>query len=148
MLCSSHPRFIRGLWLVVGLAAVSTVNAAQVAAGWSHSMHLRDDATLWAWGSNANGQLGDGARSDRSAAVQVLTGVSATSAGRAHTLAIKTDGGLWAWGWNAYGQLGDGTTTDKSSPARLMSGVRALAAGGSSSHAIKTDSSLCAWGLN
>ena len=71
---------------------------------------MKADGTLWAWGYNGYGQLGDGTTSQQNSPVQVGTGFASVAAGDCHTLAVKTDGTLWAWGVNAYGQLGDGTT--------------------------------------
>ncbi len=88
----------------------------RLAVGWYHSLAIKTDGSLWAWGYNAWGQLGDGTTTDRWTPVRVLTGVAAVSAGADHTVARKTDGSLWAWGANWYGQLGDGTTTNHLSP--------------------------------
>ncbi len=121
---------------------------ARIAAGYSHSLYLGSDGSLWAWGSNAFGQLGDGTTTDRATPTQVLTGVAAITAGYYHTLALKTDGSLWAWGYNGSGQLGDGTTTDRATPIQVLTEVANLAAGGSHTLAIKTNASLWAWGDN
>ncbi|HPX11745.1 MAG TPA: hypothetical protein PKW20_05645, partial [Syntrophales bacterium] len=95
------------------------------AAGWcaqptlasseGHTVALKSDGTVWAWGFNADGQLGDGTDTDRWTPVQVkgpggagfLAGVKAVTTGACHTLALKEDGTVWAWGFNYYGQLGD-----------------------------------------
>lgn len=68
--------------------------------------------TVWDWGLNRNGQLGNGTTVDSPEPVQVLnlTGVVTLAGGCNHSLAIKGDGSLWAWGWNAVGQLGNATT--------------------------------------
>ena len=97
-----------------------------VAAGYYHSLALKNDGTVWAWGANGSGQLGDGTTTDRLTPVQVVgpggsgwfTDVQAVAAGLHHSLALKTDGTVWAWGANWYGQLGDGTTTDSSTPVQ------------------------------
>ncbi len=113
-----------------------------------HSLARKTDGSLWAWGSNAYGQLGDGTRTDRLSPIQVLTGVTAMAGGGYQTLALKTDGILWAWGGNDYGQLGDGTTMDRVSPVQVLTGVAAVAGGGTHTLARKTDGSLWAWGDN
>ena len=90
-------------------------------------MAIKTDGTLWAWGRNTEGQLGDGTTTDRTSPVQVLDRVAAVSAGTGHTMAIKTDGTLWAWGSNGSGQLGDGTGgfygDRRTSPGHVMDGV-------------------------
>ena len=90
-------------------------------------MALKADGTVWAWGTNWAGQLGDGTNIDRATPVQVagLMNVIGIDAGEFHTLALKADGTVWAWGNNDYGQLGDGTTTRRSIPVQVyeLSGV-------------------------
>jgi alpha-tubulin suppressor-like RCC1 family protein len=79
----------------------------------NHSLAVMSDGSLWAWGSNDYGQLGDGTKSLKSSPVKIMDNVLSVSAGYNYSLAIKTDGSLWAWGNNMYGQLGlsDGTTS-------------------------------------
>ena len=91
---------------------------ASVAAGYSHTVAVKTDGTLWAWGHNSYGQLGDGTTTNRLSPVQVGSGFASVAAGYRHTVAVKTDGTLWAWGDNSYGQLGDGTDTTGSAPSR------------------------------
>ena len=79
--------------------------------GNTHTLALKTDGTLWAWGQNAFGQLGDGTTATRSTPVQVGTGFARISAGGTHSLAIKTDGTLWAWGGNVMAQTGLGVVT-------------------------------------
>jgi alpha-tubulin suppressor-like RCC1 family protein len=128
------------------------VASAAVAAGGSHSLALRDDGTVWAWGYNFNGQLGDGTTTQRSTPVSLnaLTGVSAIAVGTNHSLALRSDGTVWAWGSNFNGQLGDGTTTQRTVPTQVsgLTGVTAIAAGVSHSLALKSDGSVWAWGYN
>ncbi|MFP2913744.1 RCC1 domain-containing protein, partial [Pyxidicoccus sp. 3LFB2] len=107
--------------------------AARVAAGYHHTLALKTDGTVWAWGNNTDGQLGDGTNTPRSTPVQVqgLTGVVAIAANDFDTLALKADGTVWAWGNNSYGQLGDGTApNDRSTPVQVqgLTGVVAIAA--------------------
>jgi alpha-tubulin suppressor-like RCC1 family protein len=84
-------------------------NWTVVAAGASHTMGVRSDGTLWGWGSNAEGQLGNG-DTDSTFPVQIGTGTNwvTVSAGAAHSFALKTDNTLWGWGRNQEGQLGNG----------------------------------------
>jgi alpha-tubulin suppressor-like RCC1 family protein len=108
--------------------------------------------TLWGWGYNKYGQLGDGTtvNRDESTRVYYAEGWRMVSAGAFHTAAIKTDGSLWAWGWNEYGQLGDGTNTGKNvpTPIGIDQDWKVVAAGGHHTVAIKNDGSLWAWGEN
>jgi alpha-tubulin suppressor-like RCC1 family protein/subtilisin family serine protease len=131
---------------VSGLSGVT-----DVAAGCSHSLALKDDGTVWAWGLGENGQLGDGTATKRTSPVKVsgLSGVAEVAAGSFHSLALKDDGTVWAWGYNNSGQLGDGTTTMRTSPVQV-SGLSSVTdvAGGGHSLAIKDDGTVWAWGPN
>jgi alpha-tubulin suppressor-like RCC1 family protein len=120
----------------------------RIATGEYHSLAITFDGTLWAWGDNRFGQLGDGTRARRTSPVQVLTGVAAVATGTQHSLALKADGTAWAWGFSSYGQVGDGTTVDHPTPVQIMSEVMAIAGGGNQSFAVKQDNSLWAWGWN
>ncbi|WP_164905440.1 RCC1 domain-containing protein [Flavobacterium sufflavum] len=113
---------------------------------------IKNDGTLWAWGYNAYGQLGDGTVLDKNSPTKIDTSNNwkTISAGTFHTVAIKTDGTLWAWGYNHIGQLGDGTTIDKNSPVQIGSdnNWKMVSASNSFNVAIKTDGTLWAWGDN
>jgi alpha-tubulin suppressor-like RCC1 family protein len=80
-----------------------------IAAGYSHSLALKADGTVMAWGYNSSGQLGDGTTMQRLSPVAVpgLTAVVAIAAANRHALALKFDGTVMAWGDNSSGQLGD-----------------------------------------
>ena len=123
-----------------------------VAAGSGHSMALKPDGGLWAWGLNSYGQLGDGKTSGITVSIHIGEKKDwvAVSAGLAHTLALKSDGSLWAWGSNFFGQLGDGTTEDKTSPVRIGkdNDWTFIEAGDYHSVGLKSDGTLWAWGLN
>ncbi len=107
---------------------------------------IKTDGTLWAWGENSNGRLGDGTRENKLVPVKITDGVISVSSRYDHTLAIKTDGSLWAWGRNGVGQLGDGTNEAKYTPIKIMAEVSSATAGDCSSYAIKTDGTLWGWG--
>jgi hypothetical protein len=123
-------------------------NVASVSAGYIHTFAIKKDASLWAWGTNWYGQLGDGTTTDRSTPKKIMDGVSHISAGTMHTLALKTDGTLWAWGTNQYGQLGNKSTVNSFSPIKVMESVIDFSAGEEHSLAIKSDGTLWAWGRN
>jgi alpha-tubulin suppressor-like RCC1 family protein len=98
-------------------------NWKQVSGGLYYSSAIKTDGTLWAWGENTYGQLGNGNRSFYSSPVQIgsLTNWKYVSSGFQHTLAIKTDGTLWTWGANNSGQLGTGNISYYSSPVQIGS---------------------------
>ena len=97
----------------------SLFGVASVAAGRFHSLALKTDGTLWAWGANDRGQLGDGTTNMSPKPKKILNGVAAIAAGGFHNIVRKNDGTLWAWGANDRGQLGDGTTTDRYNPVQI-----------------------------
>ena len=80
---------------------------------------IQIDGTLWAWGDNSAGQLGDGTRTNRQTPTRLMDGVRYIYAHGASVFASRSDGSLWAWGWNALGQLGDGTNISRTSPVRI-----------------------------
>lgn len=124
-----------------------------IAAGDFHSLALNSDGTVWAWGRNGEGELGDGSNVvSRLAPVQVsgLTGVVAIAAGSNHSLALKSDGSVWGWGTNGSGQLGDGTMANRLTPVQVsgLTGVEAIAAGFNYSLALLSNGTVRAWGFN
>lgn len=134
----------------------SITGVATVAARANYSLALKNDGTVWAWGVNASGQLGNGSTTPSAAPVQVLglTGITAIAAGDNHALALKNDGTVWAWGDNRHGQLGDGNSyavpTPVSTPVLVqnLSGVTAISAGTDHSLAVRNDGTVWAWGVN
>jgi len=127
------------------------VNPA-IAAGLYHTAGLRSDGTVWAWGDNAYGQLGDGTTTQRNTPVQVsgLSSVTAIAAGEYHTVALESDGTVWAWGYNVWGELGDGTATQRNTPVQVsgLSSVTAIAAGDVHTVVLRSDGTVWAWGWN
>ena len=98
-------------------------NWAQVSAGDLHTVAVRTDGTVWAWGANSYGQLGDGTDIDRATPVQtgmLTSSWASVSAGGSHTSATRWDGTLWAWGANSSGQIGDGTTTHRVNMVQVL----------------------------
>ena len=129
-------------------------DAVAIAAGKFHSLALRSDGTVWAWGANESGQLGNGSNAPSASPVQVsnLTGIIAVAAGCAaqHNLALMNDGTVWTWGNNDYGQLGNGTTASSNVPVQVLglSGITAIAAEWTHSLALRSDGTVWAWGAN
>ncbi len=103
---------------VTGLA-----NITAIAAGDSHMLALASNGTVWAWGNNYDGQLGNGSScnfTNRPVQVLGLSNVTAIAAGANHSLALKADGTAWAWGLNDYGQLGDGIWWYQQDPTQVV----------------------------
>lgn len=127
-----------------GVTAISALGYGSVFA-------IKNDGSLWAWGSDKSGQLGDGNAENSYAPKQVIASdVVSVAMGYYVTYAIKKDGSLWVWGsQNWRGKLGDGTTVDKNLPEQIISdGVVMVSTGGTYSFALKKDGSLWAWGDN
>jgi alpha-tubulin suppressor-like RCC1 family protein/PKD repeat protein len=137
--CYASPGAVNGLPSMV-----------QAAGGYTHSLALSADGTVWAWGGNEYGQLGTGNTDTAQSPVQVpgLTSIVAIAAGWYHSLAIRSDGTLWAWGGNFSGQLGDGTTTTRLSPFQVpgLADVALVSAGASHNLAVLENGSLYVWG--
>ena len=130
----------------------SAVCWAQISSGFgNHTLAIKLDGTLWAWGSNTYGQLGNGTNTDNIVPTQIGidTNWSMISAGENHSLALKSDGTVWAWGHNAYGQLGDITTVDKNVPTQVAVGnCTMIAAGANHSLALTNTDRPYLWGYN
>jgi len=145
-------------------AGVDLENITAITAGDRFALALKNDNTVWVWGYNGSGQIGDNTTTNRTRAVQLmssglaLSGVTAITAGVSHSLALRNDGTVWAWGMNIYGQLGDGTITTTGGPSipvqvlaepgMPFTDVTDIAAGNGFSIALKGDSSVWAWGRN
>lgn len=148
-----------------GIGVLSGVVA--IKAGYFHSMALKSDGTVWAWGYGFDGQLGNNRSNVNSGSpvpTQVmgpggtgaLTGVIAIASGAFHSIALKNDGTVWAWGMNISGQLGNNSTTNSSTPVQvlglggtgLLAGVSAIQSGTYHSLALRVDGTVLAWGFN
>ncbi len=152
----------------LGNAAMKVINimdgTAEISGGIYNTLVIKSDGTVWTWGGNSYGQLGDGTTTNRYTPVQVrdssgtgyLKGVVHVSGGQYHTVALKSDGTVWAWGYNNYGQLGDGTTTSSNIPVQVrdssgtgyLTGITKISAGYSHVVALKNDGTVWAWGYN
>ncbi len=138
--------------LSLGIAALS------VSAGYAHSLAVGSDGSLYAWGYNVDGQLGDGTTTTHLTPEAVgLPGGAiplTVAAGYCHSLAVGGDGKVYVWGWNTYSQLGDGTTTTRLTPEAvgLPGGVTvavlAASTGAAHSLAIGNNGQMYAWGWN
>jgi alpha-tubulin suppressor-like RCC1 family protein len=140
---------------VAQLSVPSTagVNALRLGGGAGHSLGLRADGSLMAWGDNRNGELGRGTRSENGGpeAVAGLTGVATFAAGLRHTLAIRADGSLFAWGNNEMAMLGTGRGDIEPRPVAITgfnAPVRFVAAARRSSMAIAAQGRYWSWGLS
>jgi len=141
---SGRPSAVNGL----------TGRFVAIAACEAHGLALRSDGSVWGWGDDYQGQLGNGSNADTTTAVAVtgLTGrVVHIGCGFNHSLAVKSNGSVWAWGDNSSGELGTHTAgVYQNTPVavdRLTSGVIAVAGGASHSMALKSDGSVWTWGV-
>ncbi len=124
-----------------------------IAAGSLHTMALKSDGTVWTWGYNYYGQLGNGTTGSSSVPVQVssLNGVVAISAKYLQSVALKSDGTVWTWGSNFYGQLGYDTDRKSNPTPRQVpkvKGIVSIAQGQLFTAALASDGTVWTWGLN
>jgi alpha-tubulin suppressor-like RCC1 family protein len=139
----------RAYWGVVNLDGAWNA----IAAGGGHTLVLKTDGTVWAWGENGKGQLGIGTTSDAHTPYTTqISNVAAIAAGGSHSLALSSDGTVWAWGLNDAGQLGNGTNADATSPVQVKGFflVRAVAIAAGENHSLAVDGNgeVWAWGKN
>jgi alpha-tubulin suppressor-like RCC1 family protein len=130
----------------------------QVLAADAHSLGIRTNCTVWSWGCNGYGRLGDnnGTVASRSSPVSVVGGFTdwcQVSASVHHSLGVRTNGTAWAWGRNNCGQLGDnnGTVASRSSPVSVVGGFTdwcQVSAGYRHSLGVRTNGTAWGWGMN
>lgn len=116
-----------------------------------HTLAIQRNGTLWAWGSNSRGQLGDGTTVAKSTPVQVGSDNNwvQVANGNEYSVAIKSDGSLWAWGNNFFGQLGNGTELNNYSVPQQIGNLtnwRWISARNAATYAVKQDGTLWSWG--
>lgn len=130
----------------------SETNWSKVGAGKYQSGSIKTNGTLWTWGINGSGQLGDGTTVTKSSPIQVgsLSNWSQVEFGNYFCASIKTDGTLWSWGYNNLGQLGNNSAVSRSSPVQVGSLTDWSQVSGGADHcvSVKTDGTLWTWGYN
>ena len=136
-----------------GIVALRGITTPVISTYYYHSLMVKSDGSLWGWGRNSFGQLGDGTLTNKTAPTQILPyGVKAAAAGLEHSLFVKANGSLWAMGSHSYGKLGNGSNASggvESTPIMILSsGVKEGSASSHSSLLIKDDGSLWAMGNN
>ena len=134
----------------VPVAVIPGTEIKGIALGDDFTLVLENDNTVWAWGLNSHGQLGDDTLTDSLAAVQIptLSNIKSISVDSFSAFALTNDGLLWAWGSNFIGQLGTGNIEDVSSPVNILNNVQAIYSGDMHSFAVKNDNTVWAWGNN
>ncbi|WP_243467574.1 RCC1 domain-containing protein [Acetivibrio straminisolvens] len=132
--------------------AKNLTDVVAIAAGETHSVALKSDGTVWTWGGNFYGELGNGTTTYilEPRKVEGLEDIVAIDAGSSHTVALKADGTVWVWGKNSFGQLGNGTTMRSTVPVKVegLNGVIGIYAGTECTIAYKNDGTVWAWGKN
>jgi len=125
-----------------------------IAAGGEHTCALAGSGSVWCWGANFSGQLGDGTNTARSVPARVRglpAGVTSIAAGSEHTCAATSAGVVGCWGANSSGQLGDGTNSNRNIPVtveRLSEATKAITAGSAHTCALTTRGAVWCWGAN
>ena len=128
-------------------------NVIAVSGGTLNSMALQNNGTVWSWGENSYGQVGDGTSVIRYSPVMVfgLPKVKAISSGMYFNVAVDTNGDVWSWGGNFWGQLGDGTLQSRSRPVRVSGipeAVNDVSAGVDFNIILTASGNVWSWGTN
>lgn len=134
------------------VAAAPITGFTQVTAGDNASCAVKTDGTVWCWGHNNSGQLGNGNTTNQTRPVQVsgLTGAIHVEAHEEYACALKSNGTVWCWGINNVGQLGNGTTTNSTTPVQVtgLTDATQLSVGYYHACALKSDGTVRCWGWN
>ena len=104
------------------------------------------DRSLYTWGMNTYGMLGDGTTSTRSKPMKILDNISSVSMGAFSCAALTEDGSLYTWGDNSTGALGDGTDTNKYTPTKILENIKQVSMGFYEGGAVDKDGNLYFWG--
>jgi alpha-tubulin suppressor-like RCC1 family protein len=138
--------------VLIVAAFAGWAHANTLSGGSQHTVVVTPDGSVWTWGGNTYGQLGDGSTTARRVpeAVPLIVDAIAVAAGSFHTLVLLENGTVLSWGYNAYGQLGDGSTSQRTEPVPVsgLTGVVAIAAGPYHSVALTSSGQIYTWGLN
>jgi alpha-tubulin suppressor-like RCC1 family protein len=138
-----EPKIISNLEDIVAISEGCTA---------SHTLAIKKDSSVWAWGNNEYGQVAVQNSNNEAFPVKVnsLKNIVQVAVGKGHSVALKADGTVWVWGWNEYGQLGLGNVIDQSTVCKVpnLSDVIAIAAGANHTLVLKNDGSVWAWGRN
>ncbi|HYE04180.1 MAG TPA: cadherin-like domain-containing protein [Planctomycetota bacterium] len=150
-------RHLRPLCLIALIAASSYAADPMIAVGEAHTVYLADDGTVWCWGDNSQGQLGDGTNTPQLTAKRVsdaaIVDIVAVAAGSYNTFALRADGVLYSWGRNTDGSLGRSSAVAQLAtpgPVDGLTGVRikAVAAGEKHGLALSVEGKVYAWGAD
>lgn len=135
-----------------------------ISAGYKHGIAVKKDGSLWAWGHNSVGQLGDDSKVSTNVPVRVkgangedwMKNVVSAYANASTSMALKSDGSVYMWGNNDKGQLGDGTKTNRKTPVQVkgengqgyIGNIKQIATAEGCSLALSTDGTVWSWGDN
>ncbi len=147
-----------GCFCVTSPTQATIADVVQIETGAFHTLALKADGTVWAWGYNDTAQLGDGTEISQPTPVQVgasvlgFNNIIAISAGDNHSLALKADGSVWIWGSNEYGQIGNGSasSTNQLVPVQntTLANITQIAAGVFHNLALTKSGTVFVWGDN